>query len=93
MKKWLRFVCFVVAVPSLSVPVCAQFNDPHTYDNAEALLSRSTVPNDNDAGQCSREIETPSSRHALNRDYGVTQATPAVLAESPISLGGTRRER
>lgn len=34
MKNWLRFVCLVVAVPSFSLPTCAQFNDPHTYDNA-----------------------------------------------------------
>lgn len=33
MKKWLRFVCLVVAVPSASLPTCAQFTDAHTYDN------------------------------------------------------------
>ncbi len=34
MKNRLRFVCLVLAVVSASLSACAQFNDPHTYDNA-----------------------------------------------------------
>ena len=34
MKKWIRFVYLVVCVHSASLPACAQFNDPHAYDNA-----------------------------------------------------------
>jgi hypothetical protein len=34
MKNRLRFVCLVVAVLSAAFSACAQFNDPHAYDNA-----------------------------------------------------------
>ena len=34
MRKWLRFVCLLLAGPSVSLLACAQFNDPHAYDNA-----------------------------------------------------------
>ena len=34
MKKWLSLACLVAALAFVSVPTCAQFNDPHTYDNA-----------------------------------------------------------
>jgi len=34
MKKWLPFICLVVAVASVPVLAWAQFNDPHAYDNA-----------------------------------------------------------
>jgi len=34
MKKWFGFICVVVGVISAVLPACAQFNDPHAYDNA-----------------------------------------------------------
>jgi len=34
MKRWLPFVCLMIAVPSVSLLASAQFNDPHAYDNA-----------------------------------------------------------
>lgn len=40
MKKWLRFVCLVVAVLSASLPSCAQFTDAHTYDNTPVGINQ-----------------------------------------------------
>jgi hypothetical protein len=34
MNSWLRFVCLLAGVASVAYPGCAQFNDPHTYDNS-----------------------------------------------------------
>ena len=34
MRKWLLFVCFVLALLGTPDGVYAQFTDPHTYDNA-----------------------------------------------------------
>src|ERR1700751_3373550 len=99
MRKWLLFVCSVLAIPLFSYRVYAQFTEPHTYDNTPVGLNQIELAYGYAQANASLDISLVGEGEKFNvnqgsisypRYFGLVHRLGWVEATLPIAgLGGS----